>query len=79
MNNYKKLETRIKSLEQKKKKKEENIKKEQNEIKEYNKELKELYAMKDEIEKVNNKLNSFFLNDSTTSKEDEEEYDNYES
>lgn len=27
MNNYKKLETRIKSLEQKKKKKEENIKK----------------------------------------------------
>ena len=48
MNNYKKLETRIKSLEQKKKKKEENIKKEQNEIKEYNKELKELYAMKDD-------------------------------
>ena len=73
MNNYKKLETRIKSLEQKKKKKEEN------EIKEYNKELKELYAMKDEIEKVNNKLNSFFLNDSPTSNEVEEEYDNYES
>ena len=56
-----------------------NIKKEQNEIKEYNKELKELYAMKDEIEKVNNKLNSFFLNDSPTSNEVEEEYDNYES
>lgn len=62
MNNYKKLETRIKSLEQKKKKKEENIKKEQN-----------------EIEKVNNKLNIFFLNDSPTSNEVEEEYDNYES
>ena len=72
MNNYKKLETRIRSLEQKKKKKEENIKKEQNE-------LKELYAMKDEIEKVNNKLNSFFLNDSPTYNEVEEEYDNYES
>lgn len=79
MNNYKKLETRIKSLEKKKKKKEENIKKEQNEIKKYSKELKELYAMKDEIEKVNNKLNSFFLNDSPTSNEVEEEYDNYES
>ena len=35
--------------------------------------------MKDEIEKVNNKLNSFFLNDSSTSNEVEEEYDNYES
>ena len=45
----------------------------------YSKELKELYAMKDEIEKVNNKLNSFFLNDSPTSNEVEEEYDNYES
>ena len=43
------------------------------------KELKELYAMKDEIEKVNNKLNSFFLNDFPTSNEVEEEYDNYES
>ena len=66
-------------MEKKKKKKEENIKKEQNEIKKYSKELKELYAMKDEIEKVNNKLNSFFLNDSPTSNEVEEEYDNYES
>ena len=35
--------------------------------------------MKDEIEKVNNKLNSFFLNDFPTSNEVEEEYDNYES
>ena len=35
--------------------------------------------MKDEIEKVNNKLNSFFLNDSPTSNKVEEEYDNYES
>ena len=69
----------IKQMKEANKKKEENIKKEQNEIKEYNKELKELYAMKDEIEKVNNKLNSFFLNDSPTSNEVEEEYDNYES
>ena len=70
---------RIEYMKEPPKKKEENIKKEQNEIKEYNKELKELYAMKDEIEKVNNKLNSFFLNDFPTSNEVEEEYDNYES
>lgn len=78
MNNYKKLETRI-NIGTKKEKERRKYKKRTKWNKEYNKELKELYAMKDEIEKVNNKLNSFFLNDSPTSNEVEEEYDNYES
>lgn len=76
MNNYKKLETHIKSLEKKKKTKEEIIKKAQDEIKEYNKKLKELYAMKDDVEKLNNKLNNFF-NESTSSNIHEEVDDNY--
>lgn len=62
MNNYKRLETRIKNLEQKKQKKELIITKVQEEIKEYNKLLKELYSLKDDITKVNNKLDSFFEN-----------------
>lgn len=46
MNNYKRLETRIKNLEQKKQKKELIISKAQDEIKEYIKQLKELYSLK---------------------------------
>lgn len=76
MNNYKKLETHIKSLEKKKKTKEEIIKKAQDELKEYNKKLKELYAMKDDVDKLNNKLNNFF-NASTSSNIHEEVDDNY--
>lgn len=75
MNNYKKLETHIKSLEKKKKTKEAIIKKAQDEIKEYNKKLKELYAMKDDVDKLNNKLNNFF-NESTSSNIHEEVDDN---
>lgn len=69
MNNYKRLETRIKNLEQKKKKKEIIISKVQDEIKEYSKQLKELYSLKEDITKVSNKLDSFFANEDNQSEQ----------
>lgn len=69
MNNYKRLETRIKNLEQKKQKKELIISKAQDEIKEYSKQLKELYSLKEDIAKVSNKLDSFFANEDNQSEQ----------
>ena len=69
MNNYKRLETRIKNLEQKKQKKELIISKAQDEIKEYIKQLKELYSLKEDIAKVSNKLDSFFANEDNQSEQ----------